>query len=487
MGPGRAPVKRVVNCLGAMPDNQMPPGGDATWHKVFDTNSALNTVLAEERKTWRANATLHKGAIETSFVATIPEYVTAPFDERSDKSYVSPAKWPLISSAHTVYALQDMATAIDAIAKEITALRATPADFGNVQIGVPAPQDWVAAAQYFGIAKAEELAAASRDRVTDLVKNDRNYVQATVGILPENITSFLDRAANQKNFNESDKNMPVSAADPATHKGLEMLPYRLVGTAMGMVDKKVHKLVEALTVTKGSAVAQPDHAKEDDVKEIEIAPLLSAAEDGPLPTDKLAEKVALEGVLRLILYVTTGNMLWYSRKTIGGIDKNMVSFLPKTPLNAAVQALPYDVSPARLRTVIFPGRFNSVLAGVYAVHLEIGEQMQMLLGKEYPLSQDEVEGKGKSSLGTSSVRDYLSNVLSGSSDSAHAGWAKETLGPEKPERGGREGIATRNWFWQNQRTHALVFEMRHAIAKIPATQLRQFATNIVKLVRGAHG
>lgn len=472
------PVKRVVNCLGASPDQQMPPGGDGRWHRVFDTNSVLHTTLSEERKAWRESATKHKRDIATAYFAVIPEYVTAPFDERTDDRYIVPAKWRFIGSAHTVYGLDDMNTAIAAVADEIAELRAAAQDFGEVQIGVPPVEDWIAAAEYFGIDGPEDFAKDSRARVSSFVRTDLNYVQATVGILPEKITSFLDQAADQANFNDSGINLPVSAADPAARK---LLQYNLVGGTMSLVDKRIHDLVfNDLTVAKARA---PDPSNDSD----ESAPLVAATESGPLPTSKPDEKTALEGVLRLILYVTAGNMLWYTKYKIGGITKNMVSFLPKTPLNAVVKALPYDVSPARLNTFFFPSKFRTVLSKVYDVHLGIGATVQENLDGAYPLSRAEIEGtKAGSNLGTGSVRDYLSRVLSGSSDPAHRDWGLEALGPEKPERGGREGIATRNWFWQNQRTRAVVLEMRHAIVKIPTTQLGTFAANIVKLVHGAH-
>jgi hypothetical protein len=454
---GTNAVENVVNCLDAAPSGEFPKKSE-TWHKVLDTNSPLATVLNRESKLWKKKATKNKNKIDPALIAAIPEYVTEPFDEKSDETYTIPTKCPPFGDAHTVYGLGEMQKAISEIATEIADLRSHYNTLGSFRVGVPPLEDWREAATYFGIDGAEEFATESRQRVMDLVLDDKNLVQATIGILPEKITSFLAMAANQGNFKTEDINMPISAKDPAA---AAIVQYKLLGGIMHQVDTKIHELVYSD---------------------------LTQRPQGKLSTDSEAEKAALDGVLRFLLYATTGNTLWYIKKyNVQGIPKQMVSFFPKTPLHKMVQSLPYHVNPSRLRTLIFAGDFNSVVNKVYDVHLEIGGLIKDTLNGSYEVTDAQITGTAEGSqVGTVNVRDYLVRVLAGKSDPYHQAWAKEEIKPENPRRGGREGVQTHDWFWRNQRTRAVVIETRHAIVRLPAEQLLAFAKNISNLVIQAH-
>lgn len=479
--PSTEPVKKVINLLDGMPTSGKFPEQQGTWKRVFDTNSALAGALLKERKAWRQSATKNKKEITSAPFAMIPEYVTVPFDERADEAYITPSECNPCGSGNQVYGVEEMQETMGEIAKEIADVRKKPKQLGGVQVGVPLIEDWVEAANYFGIEDAEEFAMQSRENLMAVVSNDKNYVQATVGILPERLPSFLHLAAKQERFNQSEMNMPVSAQDPLFY---ETKPYLLLGLTMDRVDKEVHDLVYKDLTQKSALQASNDEESQE-------APILIKEEggsDGLLATDEEDEKAALDGVLRLVLHVTAANMLWYTSLKIGGIGKNMISYFPKTPLHMMIDALPYRVNPSRMSTTIFADDFNSVVNKVYNTHLAVGQTVKGYLKTLEELTDQQIQGTADgSNLGAANVKEYLVQVLSGASDPFHAAFANETLSPEKPSRGGREGVATHDWFWRDQKTRAVVVEMRHAIVTIPADKLVDFADTIRDLVRRAHG
>ena len=387
----------------------------------------------------------NQGELRTGFPYTaMIEYVTQPFDERSQADYR--AGGLLGFGTNLVRGTDSMAETIGEIADEIEGAKKEMAVRGQTQLGVPPEADWEEAAVYYRLHFAEEdydegmarrIGQASRKNIMAQVSKDEQNVQATVGVLPEKINEFLAGAADQNSVTGT----PISAQDPRLAQVAQL---KFLADTMARVDQEVDGLVADLT-----------------------------GAGGELPTNNLVEQAALGGFLRLLLHVTTGDVARYGPGDVKGNDKNMQSFLPKTPLHEIEKQLPKAVRPSNLRTWILPWTFNAVVTRVYDAHLAAAGYMQTLPGGDV-LTQAQIDGTDpQSRLGAGSVRAYLRTVLAGSSDPNTAHMAAGRLSPEKPSKGGRQGAATGNWLF-NKRTRAVALETRHAPIKLPVGGLAAF-------------
>jgi hypothetical protein len=430
-----------------------------TWQRVSDHSKGLMDAINQQRKVWATELTgqnqaeLRTGNPYTAMV----EYVTDPFDERSANDYEAGGLLGYLRNQ--VLGTNTMDATIGEIDQEIDDAKQNLMVLGGAQVGVPPVADWEEAATYYRLqfpddenyseTNAKGVGRLTRKAVMDQVDKDEHNVQATVGILPEKINAFLAGAANQASVTGTS----ISAQDPRV-AGVAQLKF--LADTMGEVDQAVDALVQDLT---GAA--------------------------NELPTQIFDQQAALGGFLRLLLHVTTADIARYGPGDVGGNDKNMQSFLPKTPLHIIEQLLPKEVRPSNQRTWLFPWTFNAIVQKVYDTHLAVAAKMQRFPGGDV-LTQAQVDGTDPASrLGAGSVRAYLRTVLAGSSDPNTAHQAAGRLDPEKPSKGGREGVATGNWF-SNKRTRAVAIETRHAVQKLPRAGLLTFAREIAALVRDSH-
>lgn len=453
-------VGRVRNFLTNSAEGEI---GDRqpTWKRVSDHSKGLMDEINTERKTWATELRgQHQNELKTGYPFTaMIEYVTDPFDERSANDYESGGLFGRYFR-NQVLGTNTMNATIGDIAQEIDDAKQNMIVMGTAQVGVPDEADWEDAAEYYQLQMPDELAynritarklgKFTRAAVMAQVNKDEHNVQATMGILPEKINAFLTGAANQASVTDT----PISPQDPRSGPLAPQLQF--LSDTMDRVDQEVDGLVHDLT-----------------------------GQGGELPSNNLDEQAALGGFLRLLLHVTTGDVARYGPGNVGGNDKNMQAFLPKTPLHEIEKQLPKAVRPSSNRTWAFPTTFNAIVQRVYAAHLTVANHMTTLAGGDV-LTQAQLDGTDpESRLGAGSVRAYLRTVLAGSSDPNTAHAAAGRLQPEKPSKGGRKGIATGNWIF-NRQTRAVALELRHALRKVTRGGLLGFAQEIAALVRAAH-